>query len=131
VSVRIGVGQTTPAEHAASVTVHVDATHPWVDAGVTVRKGERLTFAADGTIQWGTQSDQVAGPEGHGARPGKVGVGGLIGRVGYTGKPFPIGDVRTPLAMPGTGRLFLGINDFVFADNVGSFTVVVSHPTTP
>jgi len=39
----------------------------------------------------------------------------LIGRVGYTGKPFPIGNTRTPIAMPASGKLFLGINDFIFA----------------
>jgi hypothetical protein len=59
---------------------------------------------------------------------GKLGVGGLIGRVGYNGKPFPIGSTRTPIAMPTNGKLFLGINDFIFADNAGSFAVTISQP---
>ena len=44
-----------------------------------MRKGERVSFVAIGTIQWGSNPDQVAGPQGHGAKPGKLGVGGLIG----------------------------------------------------
>jgi hypothetical protein len=128
VSVLQGVGQMAAPAPSTSATVNVDATHPWVDSGVTVRKGDRLLFVADGTIRWGSKSDQVAGPEGHGAKAGKLGAGGLIGRVGYNGKPFPIGSVRTPIAMPATGKLFLGINDFIFADNAGAFAVTISQP---
>ena len=93
-----------------------------------MRKGERLSFAASGTIRWGGKPDQVAGPEGHGAKPGKLGVGELIGRVGFTGKPFAIGSIRTPVTMPQSGKLFLGINDFIFKDNSGSFIVMIFQP---
>jgi hypothetical protein len=117
--------QTTAPQSAAKTTVTVEATFPWVDSGLTVRKGERLSFEASGTIRWGKKPDQVAGPEGHGAKAGKVGTGGLIGRVGVTGKPFPIGNTRTPVTMPQSGRLLLGINDFIFKDNAGSFTVTI------
>jgi hypothetical protein len=113
---------------AASATVTVDATHPWVDSGLIVRKGERLSFEAEGVIHWGNKPDQVAGPAGHGDKPGKLGTGGLIGRVGYNGKPFPIGSTRTPIPMPKGGKLFLGINDFIFGDNAGFFTVKISRP---
>jgi hypothetical protein len=30
--------------------------------------------------------------------------------------------------MPKNGELFLGINDFVFGDNAGAFTVTISRP---
>jgi hypothetical protein len=123
-----GSGQVALPAVPASATVTVDARHPWVDSGLTVRKGERVSFQAEGTIQWGAKQGQVAGPEGHGAKAGKLGVGGLIGRVGYTGKPFRIGSTRTPLVMPRDGRLFLGINDFIFSDNAGAFTVTVFRP---
>src|SRR4029077_11696282 len=62
------LGQAAPSEATPIVTVTVDATHPWIDSGLTVRKGERLSFEATGTIQWGSDPDQVAGPEGHGAK---------------------------------------------------------------
>ncbi len=124
VPVRQG-GQVAAPAGTTGVAVRVEARHPWVDSGLTVRKGDRLSFTADGMIQWGTKSDQVAGPEGHGAKPGKLGAGGLIGRVGYTGKPFPIGSTRTPIVMPSSGKLFLGINDFIFGDNAGAFSVTI------
>jgi hypothetical protein len=117
-------GQTL-APDMPTVTVTVDAKHPWVDSGVTVTKGDRVVFEATGTIQWGAKPDQVAGPEGHGAKPGKLGKGGLIGRVGLSGKAFPIGANRNPIVMPKDGKLFLGINDFVFGDNTGAFQVKV------
>jgi hypothetical protein len=117
--------QATALQGTAKTTVTVEATFPWIDSGLTVRKGERLSFEASGTIRWGKKPDQVAGPEGHGAKAGKLGTGGLIGRVGVTGKPFPIGNTRTPVTMPQSGKLFLGINDFIFKDNAGSFTVTI------
>lgn len=130
-SVLHGISQATSVTGTASVTVTVDATHPWIDSGLTVRKGERLSFRADGTIRWGVKPDQVAGPEGHDAKAGKLGVGGLIGRVGSSGKPFAVGNTRTPLVMPKSGKLFLGINDFIFKDNAGSFTVTISASGAP
>ena len=125
-----GLGQAA-SNGASKGTVTVDAAHPWVDSGMTVRKGERLSFEATGTIQWGPQATQVAGPEGHDAKAGKIGKGGLIGRVGMTGKPFAIGNTRMPFVMPKNGELFLGINDFVFGDNAGAFTVAISRVTEP
>jgi hypothetical protein len=128
VSQRPGVGQGTSQEGSTRATVTVAATYPWVDSGLVVRKGERLSFEASGTIHWGSKPEQVSGPEGHGAKPGKLGVGGLIGRVGYSGKAFPIGNTRMPVSMPHSGKLFLGINDFIFKDNAGSFVVKVYEP---
>jgi hypothetical protein len=128
VSLRQGFGQMPSPAGTAKARVTVEATHPWIDSGLIVRKGERVSFAAIGTIQWGSKPDQVAGPEGHGAKPGKLGKGGLIGRVGFTGKPFAIGNIRTPLTMPQSGKLFLGINDFIFGDNAGAFTVMIFQP---
>lgn len=111
----------------SNVVVTVDAAHPWIDTGLTVRKGDHVSFVTVGTIQWGAEPGQVAGPEGHNAKPGKLGKGGLIGRVGMTGKPFAIGSIREPFVMPKNGELFLGINDFVFGDNAGAFTVTISR----
>jgi hypothetical protein len=122
---RHSFSQVVSPDGTSSVIVTVDAKHPWVDSGLTVRKGERLSFEATGTIHWGAKPGQVAGPEGHDAKAGKLGKGGLIGRVGYNGRPFPIGSARTPILMPKSGELFLGINDFIFGDNAGAFAVTI------
>jgi hypothetical protein len=126
-----GIGQLASSDDAPIATVTVDAKHPWVDSGVIVRKDEPLSFKAEGTIRWGDKAPHVAGPDGAGAKPGKVGAGGLIGRVGYNGKPFPIGGRHTPIVMPKDGKLFLGINDFIFNDNGGSFTVTIVRAPPP
>ena len=131
VAPRHSLSQVVSPARTASVTVTVDAKLPWVDSGLMVRKGERVSFDAGGTIQWGAKPGQVAGPEGHDAKAGKLGKGGLIGRVGYNGKPFPIGNARTPIVMPKSGELFLGINDFIFGDNAGVFAVTISPPGAP
>src|SRR5471032_2826599 len=94
-SARGAVGRGTSPADKGSVTVTVEAAHPWIDSGLTVNKGQRLMFHATGAIRWGTGPDQVAGPEGHGATVGKLGAGGLIGRVGLIGKPFAIGNTAT------------------------------------
>ena len=124
-------GQVASQTGPASVTVTVDATHPWIDSGLTVRTGDRMVFHAEGKIRWGARPDQVAGPEGHDAKAGRLGPGGLIGRVGSSGKPFAVGSTRTPIVMTKSGKLFLGINDFVFKDNSGSFTVTISGSEAP
>jgi hypothetical protein len=111
-------------QKSSEITVTVDARHAWVDSGLVVEKDRRFEFKADGSIRWGSQPDQVAGPDGRNAKPGKIGPGGLIGRVGYTGKPFAIGSART-VTMAKGGKLFLGINDFIFGDNAGTFTVII------
>lgn len=108
----------------ALARVTVDAGHPWVASGLTVGRGDRLVFKTEGTIRWGAQPDQVAGPNGKG-KAGKLGPGGLIGRIGSTGRPFAIGASEAPIVMKKKGVLFLGINDFVFGDNDGAFVVTI------
>jgi hypothetical protein len=62
-----------------------------------------------------------------GAKGDKIGPGGLIGRVEYNGHRFAIHSTRTPIVMP-KGQLFPGINDFIFRDNAGAFTVMIRVP---
>ena len=52
--------------------------------------------------------------------------GCLIARVGNS-KPFAIGDISTPITMPASGQLYLGINDDDVADNRGEFYVKLSR----
>jgi hypothetical protein len=63
-----------------------------------------------------------------------VPVGTLIGRIGAgefngrrVGRPFVIGDGAS-VTMPDDGELLLGINDSIFTDNQGSFTVSIDVP---
>jgi PA-IL-like protein len=109
-------------------SVLVQANQQWNDGGLTVRKGDRVSFTTSGQISYG--QGMSAGPDGDASlrRPDypvpQMPVGGLIGRVG-NGQPFPIGSNAQPITMPNDGRLMLGVNDNEVGDNSGAFTVAV------
>lgn len=108
--------------------IAVPATAQWTPTGLTVRRGETVTFTTTGQVQLSTDASDVAGSAGSKAQrktataplPNNF-AGALIGRVGNS-EPFPIGD-QTTVTMPAAGQLFLGINDDHLADNTGGFRV--------
>ena len=76
-------------------------------------------------------NQNITGPDGAAGQAGSrfpvpaMGVGGLIGKVGATGRPFAIGAKSGQIRMPATGRLMLGVNDDHYDDNSGAFRVSV------
>ncbi len=110
--------------------VTVPADQPWTDAGITVKAGEMLRFETQGRIVTTLNAAQT-GPDGAGAAAGNrfpvpnIGVGGLIGKIGSTGRPFAIGSGSELIRMPATGPLMLGVNDDHYPDNSGAFRVAV------
>jgi hypothetical protein len=124
-----GTANLTPATGNGIV---VSARTPWTPTGLTVRRGEVLTFNTTGEIQLSTATDDVAGSAGAksqryatGAPLPRAFAGALIARIG-NGAPFPIGN-QTSVPMPGAGQLFLGINDDGFDDNAGEFRVEIGR----
>ena len=110
----------------------VPANPCWTSTGRAVRQGQWVTFVGTGEIQFSADRGDIAGVAG--ARNGRLSaaapipgalVGALIGRVG-NGRPFGIGDQVTPLAMPASGQLWLGVNDDHCADNRGQFKVEIN-----
>jgi len=130
------VGAQKPAEQLPSTAegaITVPANVPWVDTGIVVRRGERISFQATGEVKLSGNDDDLAVPAGSKkgrfdpqARMPKTLVGALVGRIGESA-PFGIGDQTTPLAMPASGRLYLGVNDSYFDDNSGQFVVVTKR----
>jgi hypothetical protein len=116
------------AGNVSAATVRVNGNLQWTDTGMDVRAGDRIQFNANGQVAYAP--GDVTGPSG--ARAGRndlypvptMGPGGLIARVG-DGTPFPIGAGARQLTMPANGRLYLGVNDDIHADNTGSFQVNV------
>jgi hypothetical protein len=112
------------------LVVSVPAARPWSDSTVTVKKGDELSFCATGEIFFGSGT-ATAGPAGVGDVDPRLlpvqmlPVGALIGSV--NGVSFPIGAVTKMVKMPDSGRLLLGVNDWVFRDNSGSFRVHISR----
>jgi hypothetical protein len=112
--------------------ITVSSRQPWTPTGITVRRGEQLSFTAEGEIRISGNSDDVASPSGvrvqrfepRSPMP-QVLAGALIGRIGNSA-PFGIGTQGT-FPAPASGQLFLGINDANFSDNDGEFRVQVSR----
>lgn len=113
--------------------VIVSADTAWVDTGVDVRSGQTVYFEATGRARWGR--DRQDGPAGERNSPPNPGrpmpnrnAAALIGKIGSESNDlFFIGDETGPVRVRGSGRLFLGINDDVLADNSGNFRVVVYY----
>ena|SRR5438067_441282 len=119
---------------AAAGTITVPASQAWTDTGITVKKGDRLSFTTTGqiTIASGSNPEFVATPDGAGNYSGSrtgypvpaMAIGGLIAKVN-NGSPFPIGSNTQPITMPSDGRLYLGVNDTQVSDNSGAFSVTI------
>lgn len=108
----------------------VNGNQDWTPTGITVRKGQVITFSSSGQVQLSPNANDTATVAGsasgrlapQAALP-QTPAGALIGRIGNT--PFAIGS-RTSVAAPAAGQLFLGINDDGFTDNQGAFQVTVN-----
>lgn len=106
----------------------------WVDTGIDVKRGDTLTIAATGTLQFGGREIRPTGvarswrdllvtfPLNDAPR------GAVIGRIGEGEaiRPFLIGD-RRQSAVPLAGRLFVGINQTSNDKAEGKFTVVIER----
>jgi PA-IL-like protein len=122
-----GAVATTGSSPAAG-SVQVPANQACTDSGVSVKKGDRVSFQATGQVSFA--QGQTASPDGSGdvKNPNYpvpvAGAGALVGRVGNSAA-FPIGSNTSPITMPADGRLRLCINDDMLNDNTGSFSVSV------
>jgi hypothetical protein len=112
--------------------IAVPANQQWTATGITVRRGEVLTFNTTGEARLSTDPNDVAGSAGARSQRKAAGsplpqnfAGALIARVGNS-EPFPIGDQST-VTMPASGQLFLGVNDDTVSDNQGGFRVNVQR----
>jgi len=111
--------------------IAVPANQGWTSTGITVRRGQTLTFATTGEVQLSDDANDVANADGSknaryaaNAPLRSVLAGALIGRIGPNGQPFAIGN-QTSIVAPAAGILYLGVNDDGFGDNKGGFQVVV------
>jgi len=119
------------AGQSGPVSIQVDARQPWTDTGLTVTRGQQVSFRVAGQIQYAPTRRDTTGPEGNASSrrpdfpvPG-ASVGALIGRID-NGIPFLIGSQTGPIVMPASGRLWVGVNDTNFGDNSGAYSVVVT-----
>lgn len=121
---------------AGGQTVTVPGNRQWTQTGIWVNSGDQLTFSTSGQVQLSAGGSDDASPAGsltgryaQRAPLPSVLAGALIGRIG-NGQPFGIGTQTTPVPMPASGILFLGINDDVVTDNTGQFQVTIQGGRT-
>jgi hypothetical protein len=116
---------------ASGPAIEVAASRRWTATGVQVRQGDTVRFTASGRVQLSGDPNDAATPAGSttgrhspGAPLPGVLAGALVGRVG-TSAPFGIGDQTQALSMPGSGEIFLAVNDGDVNDNSGAFRVEI------
>ena len=123
---------TSPLTPPTGTGTSVSPKQAWTSTGITVKKGEVITFNASGEVQLSGEANDIATPSGSktgrratGSQLPNVLAGGLIGRIGNN-PPFGIGSQAT-ITMPAAGQLFLGVNDDGFDDNRGEFRVDIQR----
>jgi hypothetical protein len=111
--------------------IRVSARDGWVSTGLQVRQGEVIVISSNGEVRLSTDPTDTATTAGSAKGRRAAGAplpnelaGALIGRVG-TDQPFGIGNQHS-FPSPGTGMLFLAVNDDDLHDNAGAFGVNVA-----
>lgn len=112
--------------------ISVSPRQQWTSTGLTVKKGEVLSFNTTGEVQLSPTAGDIAAPAGSktgnrstaGPMPNAL-AGALVGRID-NGQPFGIGNLTT-VSMPAAGQLFLGVNDDKLDDNQGEFRVDIQR----
>jgi hypothetical protein len=117
---------------ASAQGVTVSSQMQWTPTGITVRRGEWVTFSTTGDVKIGGEGNPTANADGvtTGARAPDSPVaaapaGALVGKIG-NGAAFVIGS-RNRVQMTAAGQLFLGVNDGHLQDNEGAFQVQVAR----
>lgn len=124
-------GAVAEAPPVPAGAIRVPASSGWVATGLTVRKGDLVSFTTSGEVQLSDNAADRARAPGTTrlaqlAPLPTVNAGALIGRIGNNGRPFGIGD-QASVPMPDAGMLYLAVNDDERGDNAGEFIVVVSR----
>jgi hypothetical protein len=117
---------------APGPTVVVEAWQRWMDTGIDVQARDLLFFEATGTIRLGDDDARdVATPDGAPRGNHSLDVqmltqraGALVGRIGHS-PAFFVGSNGLVVAST-VGRLYLGVNDDDFRDNLGAFEVTIT-----
>jgi hypothetical protein len=114
--------------------ITLNAATRWVDTGITVRIGQEILFSANGSIYIDKetqvyQDGQMPLVVNAGKPLPNQPTGAIIARVGTSTRAEPcyVGADKAPFQLAQKGNLFLGINDFDFSDNSGSFEVTIYY----
>lgn len=133
-----GRSSTSSANSVRELTVEVAGNSRGTETGVELRRGDRVTIMASGSVVTGRRAGMVSpdgGRVGFGSIVGtyplpNAGTGALIGTIrttdGQLQGPFLVGKNLT-FESPVDGSLILFVNDDNYDDNSGSFNAVVRY----
>jgi hypothetical protein len=115
-----------------SKKIILEATEAWIDTGITLKEGQDILFSVSGCIYIDDkmlvyQNGEVDVVWNKNKPLPNQPTGALIAKVGEKGNPFYVGNDKAPFQISLNGRLFLGINDFKFDDNSGSFNITIYY----
>ncbi|HLU68965.1 MAG TPA: hypothetical protein VKZ63_21935 [Kofleriaceae bacterium] len=129
-AVRIASDVPHDAPDTSGVTIPGNA--GWVDSGIELDGSEIVAITASGTVDNNTRDAITSGPAGLPETPNMnanilkcANHAALLGRVGDTGAPFLVGELRSG-PVPYGGRLQLGVNDSVVTDNAGKLAATIT-----
>jgi hypothetical protein len=132
------------ASATTETTVSVPANKEFTDTGIALSEGDIVTIEASGKVKYetGGSSTEVSpvgvkfpqkrcGENSYPPNPAMAAPGvncySMIFKIGASGVAFPTGK-KIKFESPVSGELFLGMNDNVYFDNSGSWTVKIKSP---
>lgn len=110
--------------------VIISVTEPWISTGISISEGDTIMILTNGIATTNKNYDNLwIGPEGIGVVDSNQPVPdasswSVIAKIGLSGKPFFIGRHKI-FHTNISGELYLGYNDYYFADNFGYYIAYV------
>ncbi len=114
------------------IRITLGAGKAWKDTGINVKIDQKILFSITGSVliekdhkvfhygelnvKWNKNKQMPTQP-----------TGAVIAKIGKNGAPFYVGNNKAPFQSKKKGRLFIGINDYNFEDNEGSFSVSIYY----
>jgi hypothetical protein len=113
-------------------TIVIKGNQNWLDTGINVNIGQEVLFSVTGFVNIDENTRVFQNGElkltlnKNKPLPNHP-TGAVISKIGERGKPFYVGDDKAPFQMSRKNRLYIGINDFNFEDNSGSFKIIIYY----
>jgi len=104
----------------------------WLNTGISLRIGQDILFSITGAIYINSnkkvyQNGELSVKWNKNKQLPVQPTGAVIAKIGKKGKPFYVGNNKTPIKSKEKGILYIGINDFNFNDNKDNFTVKIYY----
>lgn len=115
-------------------SVDIVAKRDWTSTGLIVKRGDRITINASGTVTLDQGGERTSGPEGMELSDARKlmpdhPTGALIAVISSDNDDFIFVGRSTEFIATRDGLLFLSVNEGVLADNTGSYKAVIEIET--